>query len=109
MDVDSSGRKVPLPPAVLRQRKDQSKKLRMILDQTESSRPALARALRVRSDVFEAWAEGLATMPNPTFVVIEMAFDRWSEMAFEDRDGWPDFDRVLVTYAREACLAGFRS
>jgi len=96
-----------IPSGILKERKEKSKVLRGILDDVEVSRGALARALRVRTTVIEAWAEGFDVVPNTTFLVLEQAFDRWKELMKLEED-WPDFCEMVTLYAKHARLFGFR-
>ena len=98
-----------VPPAVLRLRMERSKLLRKIIKATEISMPVLASALRVQPSVLEDWTEGLDLASSQTALVIEHAFERWSELESASPPAhWPDFGALVTRYAKAAHLPGFR-
>jgi hypothetical protein len=65
---------------------------------------SLASALRVSSARILAWSEGISTIPEATFEVLDTAFRRYQEPFGGGRE--LSFDELLLRYAKAAGLPG---
>ena len=98
-----SGPILGVPAFVIRKMGAQAKKLRFIIYDTGVASPKIAAALKVTTAKVRRWAEAYESIPDSTFAVLEVAYERYNEPG-----DLGSFEEHLTRYATAYRLPGFR-